>query len=139
MPLRTLTAQHARHGLFCSLLRPDASRELVQDSCPAQVMLSAWQGCDCTLIVHDTSAWSDTRAAESNDIVLRVMCAPILAGIASVVLWEVLTPVSLALAVLPPLWVAWALHDNLLTSPILWGMLVMMPLKFVPGGPFRWI
>lgn len=54
-------------------------------------------------------------------------------------LWEAVTPVSLALAVLPPLWVAWSLHDNLLRSPIFYGMLLMMPLKFVPGGPFRWI
>jgi hypothetical protein len=61
------------------------------------------------------------------------------AGIASVMLWEVVTPVSLALAVLPPLWVAWSLHDNLLRSPIFYGMLLMLPLKFVPGGPFRWI
>ena len=71
---------------------------------------------------------------------MLLMCYPfVCAGIASVMLWEAITPVSFALAVLPPLWVAWSLHDNLLRSPIFYGMLLMMPLKFVPGGPFRWI
>ena len=54
-------------------------------------------------------------------------------------LWELVTPASFVLAVLPPLWVAWALHDNVFKSPIFYGMLLMAPLKFPLWAPFRWI
>ena len=61
------------------------------------------------------------------------------AGVLATFLYEAITPVSVAIAVLPPLWVAWALHDNILKAPIFWALVVMMPLKFPLFHPFKWI
>lgn len=65
-------------------------------------------------------------------------CVPF-AGILATIMWETLTPATFAIAVLPPLWIGWALHDNLLKSPIFYALLLMMPLKFPIGYPIRWI
>lgn len=60
-------------------------------------------------------------------------------GIFATVLYEAVTPVSVLIAVVPPLWVAWALHENILKAPIFWALVVMMPMKFPPFHPFKWI
>ena len=63
----------------------------------------------------------------------------LIAGIFATVLYEAITPVSVLIAVLPPLWAAWALHDNILKAPIFWALIFMLPLKFPPFFPFKWI
>ncbi|CAL8472162.1 g11704 [Coccomyxa elongata] len=60
-------------------------------------------------------------------------------GIFVTILWETITPVSFVIAVLPPLWVAWALHGNLFKSPIFYTLVAMCFLKFPIGYPIRWI
>ena len=62
-----------------------------------------------------------------------------IAGIFATVLYEAITPVSVLIAVLPPLWAAWALHDNILKAPIFWALIFMLPLKFPPFHTFKWI
>lgn len=55
------------------------------------------------------------------------------------VVWEVLVPVSFLWAVALPVHCAWSLYDRPIFNPITVGLLLMLPLKFYPGGPFRWI
>ena len=61
------------------------------------------------------------------------------AGILAVIFYEAITPVSVLIAVGPPLWVAWALHGNVLKAPTFWALIAMLPLKFPPFHPFKWI
>ncbi len=57
----------------------------------------------------------------------------------AVIFYEAITPVSVLIAVGPPLWVAWALHGNVLKAPTFWALIAMLPLKFPPFHPFKWI
>ena len=63
----------------------------------------------------------------------------LVAGILAVIFYEAITPVSVLIAVGPPLWVAWALHGNVLKAPTFWALIAMLPLKFPPFHPFKWI
>lgn len=67
--------------------------------------------------------WVDAKAA--------------LTGFVMTVVYQALVPPSVFWAVLLPLHLAWILHDNMWTSPITLGILVMAPLKFVPWGGWR--
>lgn len=67
----------------------------------------------------------------SRRMYLVVCCA----GFLAVIFYETITPVNIIITVLVPLWVAWAFSKNILKSPILWGIIVMLPLKYPPGIP----
>ncbi|KAK9836115.1 hypothetical protein WJX81_002408 [Elliptochloris bilobata] len=51
--------------------------------------------------------------------------------------WQLLTPHTLLLSLLPPLWVAWSVYPNMFINPIGFALLLMMPMKFVPGTYWR--
>lgn len=53
------------------------------------------------------------------------------------VLWEAITPVSLVLAGLAPLFLAWIMYDKPLLSPIVVALVLMSPLKFPLGYPVK--
>lgn len=60
------------------------------------------------------------------------------AGVMFTVIWEAIVPTSVFWALIPPLWAAWTLYDNWIQSPFMLGLLIMLPLKFPPFGPWRW-
>ncbi|KAK9824210.1 hypothetical protein WJX72_008561 [[Myrmecia] bisecta] len=56
--------------------------------------------------------------------------------------WETIVPVSFFLALVIPVWAAWAVYDDrpiFLLSPVGLGLLIMLPLKFTLFGPFKWL
>ena len=59
------------------------------------------------------------------------------AAIAMTFSWQCVTPHTLLPSLLPPLWVAWAMYDNMFINPIGFALFIMIPSKFVPGAYWR--
>ena len=61
-----------------------------------------------------------------------------IAVLAATMLWEALTPVSVFWGLAVPLFVNWVCYDRLIMNPIMVGLMLLLPYKFIPGAEFRW-
>jgi hypothetical protein len=61
------------------------------------------------------------------------------AVLAATMLWEALTPVSIFWGLALPLFVNWVCYDRLVMNPIMVGLMLMLPYKFIPGAEFCWL
>lgn len=81
--------------------------------------------------------WKWRRKNEAEwDMWRRIVLGAV--GVMFTVIWEAIVPTSVFWALIPPLWAAWTLYDNWIQSPFMLGLLIMLPLKFPPFGPWRW-
>jgi hypothetical protein len=62
-----------------------------------------------------------------------------IAVLAATMVWEALTPVSVFWGLALPLFVNWVCYDRLVMNPIMVGLMLMLPYKFIPGAQFRWL
>ncbi|KAK9799393.1 hypothetical protein WJX73_000763 [Symbiochloris irregularis] len=97
-------------------------------------ILSAWwqdvsyhYGRFCTDETMREWKWRRKHEAEW-DMWKRILLAAV--GLVVTVIWEAIVPTNFFLAVVPPLFVSWALYDNWLMSPFILGLIIMLPLKF---------
>ena len=67
------------------------------------------------------------------------LCCAWRAAIMMTFSWQVMTPHSFLPSLLPPLWVSWAMYDNMFINPIGFALFLMIPAKFFPGTYWRWI
>lgn len=60
------------------------------------------------------------------------------AVLAATLLWEAVVPVSVVWGLALPLFVSWVVFDRPIMNPIIVGLMLILPYKFIPGAAWRW-
>ncbi len=60
------------------------------------------------------------------------------AVLAATLLWEAVVPVSVVWGLVLPLFVSWVVFDRPIMNPIIVGLMLILPYKFIPGAAWRW-
>ena len=129
------------YGARCTLMSARQSVCLHKCTCRTPRKPLCMQSSICDMTWHSNTQMSMSM---HGDFPLatkwpELLCCAWRAAIMMTFSWQVMTPHSFLPSLLPPLWVSWAMYDNMFINPIGFALFLMIPAKFFPGAYWRWI